>query len=180
MVNKIQEYNCEKAKVAGVKAAIARHCNTLDKYCISLEKLMVNPTEEIGSKKTTIKKAQDIYNIKIVIEDRQDDLTLKGDKLMDIIADMDPEDTTLKDLEKTVEQVQTDLEQYTTMYDQLQSKHANTLEMVETLLEPEKPESAIPQPETNRTINSNKFMSCPELKPSFLNQDSSMIDINQW
>ena len=95
---------------------------------------MARPKEEIRSKKTTRKKAQDIYNIKIVIEDRQDDLTLKGDKLMEIIADMDPEDTTLKDLEKTVEQVQTDLEQYTTMYDQLQNKHAKTLDMVETLM----------------------------------------------
>jgi hypothetical protein len=179
MVKTVQEYNCEKAKVAGVKAAITRHCKTLDDFCISLEKLMVRPKEEIRTK-TARKKAQDINNIKIVIEERQDDLTLKGDNLMEVIAEMKPEETILKDLEKMVEQVQTELEQYTTMYEQLQNKHADTLEKVETLLEPEKPERAIPQPEPNRTTNCNRFMSCPELKPTFLNQDSSMIDINQW
>ena len=99
---------------------------------------------------------------------------------MEVIAEMEPEETILKDLEKMVEQVQTDLEQYTTKYEQLQDKHADTLEKVETLLEPEKPEIVIPQPEPNRTTNYKRFMSCPELKPTFLNQDSSMIDINQW
>jgi hypothetical protein len=183
MVKTVQEYKCEKAKVAGVKAAITRHCKTLDDYCISLEKYLVRPTEEIRAK-TARKKAQDINNIKIVIEERQDDLTLKGDNLMEVIAEMKPEETILNDLEKMVQQVQTELEQYTTMYEQLQNKHADTLEKVEILLDPVKPESATPQPEPhpepNRATNCNRFKSCPELKPTFLNQDSSMIDINQW
>ena len=50
MVKTVQEYNCEKAKVAGVKAAITRHCNTLDGLCTSLEELMRRPKEEIHAK----------------------------------------------------------------------------------------------------------------------------------
>ena len=125
MVRTVLEYNCETAKLTGVKAAITRHCSTLDNYCIFLEKLRTRPQEEIRN--TAKKKAQDIRNIMIVIEDRQNELTLKGDNLMDVIAEMKPEETSLKDLEKMVEQVQSELEQYTTMYEKLQTKHANTL-----------------------------------------------------
>ena len=185
MVKTVLEYNCEKTKVAGIKSAITRHCNNLDQLCIALDQMVNKPNGEIP-KKTARKKAQDIKNIRTVIESKQDDLTTRGDILMEVIAEMDPEDTILKDLEKMVELVQTDMVQYTTKYVELQEKHANTLETAEILLEPEKPEitiqnpTPIPQNETNRTTNYQRFMSCPDLKPTYLNQDASMIEINQW
>jgi hypothetical protein len=179
MVRTVQEYNSEKAKVSGVKASITRHCKTLDGLCSTLEELMQRPTEQIPTK-TARKKAQDINNIRSLIESKQDELTTKGDSLMEVIAGMNPEETTLKNLDAMVEQVQEDMVQYTTKYDQLQVKHAVTLEIAETLLEPEKPEIVTQPTEPNRTTNYTRFMSYPELKPTYLNQDSSMVDINQW
>ena len=124
MVKTVQEYNCEKTKVVGLKSAITRHCNNLDGLCNSLDQMMRRPTEEIHMK-TARKKAQDINNIRIVIESKQDELTSKGDSLMEVIAEMNPEDTVSKDLEKMVEQVQTDLVQYTTKYIVLQNRQRN-------------------------------------------------------
>ena len=50
MVKTVQEYNSEKAKVAGVKASITRHCKTLDGLCITLEELMKRTKEDISMK----------------------------------------------------------------------------------------------------------------------------------
>ena len=125
MVRTVQEYNSEKAKVSGVKASITRHCKTLDGLCSTLEELMQRPTEQIPTK-TARKKAQEINNIRSLIESKQEELSTKGDSLMEVITEMDPEDTALKNLERMVEQVQDDLAQYTTKYVKLQEKHAIT------------------------------------------------------
>ena len=74
MVRTVLEYNCETAKLTGVKAAITRHCTTLDNYCISLEKLKTRPQEEIRN--TAKKKAQEINNTRDLIESKQDELIL--------------------------------------------------------------------------------------------------------
>ena len=91
---------------------------------------------------------------------------------MEIIAEMNPEDTASKNPVQMVEQVQEDLAQYATKYVKLQETHATKLEAAETLLEPAKPEIATQQTEPNRSNNYIHVLSRTEAnisQPRFYN-----------
>ena len=75
-----------------------------------------------------------------------------------------------------VKKVSEDIEEYNLNYDDLQTMNAVTLEGADKLLHQK------PTPATRREPSGNptRFNSYPDLKPTFLNQDSTMIEINQW
>jgi hypothetical protein len=95
---------------------------------------------------------------------------------MEVIYRMNAEETEEKDLDKIVEKVSEDINEYNLKYDNLQSAHAATLEGADKLLHQK------PTPATQKESSGNptRFNSYPDLKPTFLNQDSTMIEINQW
>ena len=174
-----EEFTREKAKMTGVKASITRSCKTVERLCTKLEEMLSRPNEEIPET-TARKTAQDINKNRGLIETYLDDLDQKGTSLMEIISGMKAEDTTEKDLDKMVSKVSEDIEEYILKYDKLQTTNAKTLEGADKLLAPEKPTPVTQPREPSSTTNYTRFTSYTDMKPTFLNQDSTMIEINQW
>ena len=166
-----EEFASEKAKMARVKSSISKCCKTVERQCKRLEEMLEKADfPEITARKT----AQDINKYKGLIEQHLEDLEVKGAALMEVIYGMNAEETEEKDLDKIVEKVSEDINEYNLKYDNLQSANAATLEGADKLLHQK------PTPATQKESSGNptRFNSYPDLKPTFLNQDSTMIDID--
>ena len=95
-----EDFNREKTKMSGIKAAISRSCNSLEKLCKKLEE-MLNRTAEVP-KATARKTAENINKIRGVIDTLLEDISAQGNVLMQVAAGLKVEETTEKDLETMV------------------------------------------------------------------------------
>ena len=148
-------------------------------YCIQLGE-MLDRTGTDFPEKTAKKTAENIRKSMEIVEENLGNLEITGNVLTDIISGMNPEDTEKKELTEMLEMATQDIDAYTDKYDSLKKKHTKTLEEADKLTTPEKPQATNLSRELITNNGLERFIEYSDLKPTYLNQDSSMIEINQW
>ena len=87
---------------------------------------------------------------------------------------MKAEDTKVNDLEKMATMVNSDIEDYISKYDKLKTDHALTLETADKLVSPTKSTATNQSREPNNPNGYERFAAHSDLKPTYLNQDSTI------
>ena len=172
------DFTREKVRMGSVKAASSRANKALAKMCTELKALIKrrdeNPTD--WSEATAKKTAEAIQKCRGNLETALDNLEVAGIAMDEVILAMKPEDTTER-LEAMTTKVSEDIKEYKDKYGNLKSKFTKTLEVVNELTEVAK-KPQYPSRQTSETPEYTRFQSYPEMKPTFLDLDSNMIEIN--
>ena len=71
-----------------------------------------------------------------------------------------------------------DIEEYSNKYAELIQTFTKTLEEADELTASENPIQTSGSRETSETPEFDRFQSYPDMKPTFLDQDSDMVEIN--
>ena len=77
-------------------------------------------------------------------------------------------------------QVNLEIKEYSDKTDDLMETHAEPLELADTILASPKTTTNTINNETNPTKGFERFIAQTDLRPTFLNQDTTMVELNQW
>ena len=144
--------------MTGIKSTITRYCKTLEEHCEGLSNLL-DKAGEGNVEKAARKRASDVTKFRDLIDQKLEELTERGDRLMEVISGMKPEETVLKDLDLMMDQVQTDLAIYDKKSGDIRQKYNDILNKAILLLEADKPEVPIQTNENPRHTAQNRFTS---------------------
>ena len=173
------DFNRKKARMGTVKAASSRANKALGKQLVALEALIKKREEDSTdwSEATAKMTAEAIQKCRGISEQALENLENAGLALNEVILEMRPEDTQ-EGLEAMTKKVSEDIEEYNNKYAELKQKFTKTLEVANELTVAKKPAHPSRPRETTETPEFTRFQSYPDMEPTFLSQDSDMIEIN--
>ena len=181
-MSSLDKVNLGKGKIAGAKSGVSRAVNAMDKLCIELSGILEKKADPDFQERTALRIAEEINSKKVLIREKLDHMEATGVLLIEAISSVE-DAATAKQADETIKKIEEDMDDYFTKYENLRKKHANTLEEVYKLSSPKKPPSKRSSQQLSETDNPNsydRFTPQSDLKPTFLDQDSTMIEINHW
>ena len=174
-----EEYAEKNAKMTGAKGSVTRSCRAMERLCKQLGEVLKRKDTDFPER-TAKKIAEDISKSRGSIETNLENLENTPAILTEVISGMKAEETQEKDLDKMAEKVSDDIEEYFLKYEALKTEYTKTLEEADRLVSPVKPPVTTQSREPSSTNGYERFTAYSDLKPTYLNQDSTMIEINQW
>ena len=174
------DFNRMKAKVTYAKGQIRIKIEKISSLCVKL-KAITERGEGKFEPSTAKKLALEIEKSRKSLESKTDNLESAGDNLIDVILEMNAKDTPLESLELMMTQVNQEIKEYSDKTNDLKETHEKILELADTLLaSPKKQAKNQINNETNLTNEFERFIAQTDLKPTFLNQDTNMVELNRW
>ena len=168
-----------KPRMGTAKAASTRANNSLRRMCKELEALIEwrNNDPSDWKKATAKKTAEAIQKCRGTSEAALDNIEIAGQTLNEVILGMKPDENP-EGLEVLTNKVSEDIEEYNNKYAELKQTFTKTLEEADKLTAAKKPVQPSRSRETSETPEFAQFQSYPDMKPTFLDQDSDMVEIN--
>ena len=174
------DFKKENIRLGTVKATYSRTHKHLEEKYEELEALvkMKDENPQLWSEATAKITSESIQKYRIQAESALTKMDRGAEALIDVILLLSDADTT-EGVDVMTERVSTDISSYYDKYGELNSRYANVLRMANDMNYQTANQKSTSKPAGPiETTDYVRFQSCPELKPTFLNQDSDMVDIN--
>ena len=176
------DFKKENIRLGTVKATYSRTHKHLEEKYEELEALVKQRDEDpqLWSEATAKITSEAIQKYRIQAESALTKMDRGAEALIDVILQLADADTT-DGVDVMTERVSTDISSYYDKYGDLNSKYAKVLRMANDMNFQTANQKISSRPAGPiETADYVRFQSCPELKPTFLNQDSDMVDINMF
>ena len=174
------DFTSSKARMTGIKETVTRSINSLKKLSEELENLIARKELKDIPERTVKRLAQNILKGRTTVEANLDSMDTIGAKLIEVITTLEPSEAS-EDPDAMIIKVNEDMESYHNKYTELTSKHAENLEQADGLLTPAKPAAAVTQSrEPGNQTEYARYNVVSDLKPTFLDKETTMIEINHW